>query len=283
MKNLNKKDQERINKEKRLIERSSVPVTISLLVEGLQKLGVNKGMTILCHLSMSSLGWVCGGTQCIIQALMKTVSENGNIIMASYTGYNSDPEEWEYPPVPESWISIIKKELPPYDKELSPTGGVGRVSESFRSVNGVKRSNHPRSSFLAWGKHAEHIVSYQGYDYPFGPDGPLGKAYDLNAYILMVGVDYSVINSFYLAYYLAEINSKQTVTCRSVINKDGKREWVQYDDYVRDITIFKDIYRSYIKNNNIGDVKIGNAYCRLIPQRGLVDFAKKRLESRKKD
>jgi aminoglycoside N3'-acetyltransferase len=94
----------------------------------------------------------------------------------------------------------------------------------------------------------------------------------------MIGVDYNVINSFYLAYYLACIENKQIETCKSVIAFNGKRRWINYRDYQRDISIFKDIYTDFIHKGSVYIHLIGNTECRIIEQKSLVDFAKEQLE-----
>jgi len=275
---LDRKNYSRIEKEKRLIESMQTPVTVKMIVDGLRKLGIRPGMSLITHISLSSLGWVCGGPQAIIESLMEVVTREGNIIMSAYTGYNSNPASWKYPPVPKKWLSVIREHLPVYDKEMSHPSGMGKIVECFRAIKDVERSNHPRSSFLAWGKNKADIISNENYDFPFGIDSPLGKAYKLGSYILMIGVDYNIINSFYFAYYLACIGNKPIETCKSVIDFNGKRRWIKYRDYQRDISIFKDIYMDFIHKGSVNIHLIGNAECKLIEQKSLVDFAKEQLE-----
>ena len=44
------------------------------ILDALANVGVKKGQTIMVHTSLSSLGFVCGGAQIIIEALLETVS-----------------------------------------------------------------------------------------------------------------------------------------------------------------------------------------------------------------
>jgi aminoglycoside 3-N-acetyltransferase len=279
---LNESDKLRIEAERTRILHCSEPVTVKEMKESLHRLGVKTGMTLLPHISLSSIGWVCGGVQAILQTLMGSVGQEGNLLFPSYTGYNTDPATWKYPPVPESWWEAIRQHLPAYEKKMSPPSGMGKVVEGFRSARGVKRSNHPRSSFLAWGRNSSYLVSYTGYDFPFGDNGPLGRAYELDAQILMIGVNYTIINSLYLAYFLAEIE-KPVEICRSAVMKKGKRQWVTYKDYPRNTRLFQDICESFIRGGKSQQCLLGKANCLLISQRQLVDYARRCLEERQAD
>lgn len=42
------------------------------VMDALEKAGVSKGQTIMVHTSLSRLGYVCGGAQIIIEALLET-------------------------------------------------------------------------------------------------------------------------------------------------------------------------------------------------------------------
>jgi aminoglycoside 3-N-acetyltransferase len=239
-----------------------------MLKGAFDKLGVDG--TVIVHVSLSSFGWVCGGAQTVIRALLGC----RNVIMASYTGYNTDPSGWVYPSIPESWIDVIRDGMPGYDENLSQSEGVGVVSECFRCLDGVKRSNHPRASFLAYGEDAEFIVSSNGYDFPFGRGTPLGRAYELDAKILLLGVGFNVINSQYLSYYLADMEKEEEI-CKSKVGD----EWVEYLDHPRGLDIkekFREINEDYFKT--VSSIMIGNAKCYLVSQRDLVDFTQKRLE-----
>ena len=48
--------------EKNIIDKTKIPITKKSLLEDLEGLGIEKGDTLLVHSSLSSLGWVCGGS-----------------------------------------------------------------------------------------------------------------------------------------------------------------------------------------------------------------------------
>ena len=70
------------------------------VLDALANVGVKKGQTIMVHTSLSSLGFVCGGAQIIIEALLETVGDEGTIMMPAQSWKNLDPTagvHWEEP------------------------------------------------------------------------------------------------------------------------------------------------------------------------------------------
>lgn len=62
------------------------------LVKGFKRLGIKEGQQLIVHASLSSLGFVCGGAQVVIEALIETVGKNGTIIMPTQSWKNLDPD-----------------------------------------------------------------------------------------------------------------------------------------------------------------------------------------------
>ncbi|EOS41003.1 AAC(3) family N-acetyltransferase [Lachnospiraceae bacterium] len=56
-------------------------VTPDDMKTALKDLGVRKGQAIMVHTSLSSLGYVCGGAQSVIEALLESVGDEGTIMM----------------------------------------------------------------------------------------------------------------------------------------------------------------------------------------------------------
>ncbi|MFW6269831.1 MAG: aminoglycoside N(3)-acetyltransferase, partial [Bacillota bacterium] len=170
----------------------------------MRKGGLKAGSTVIVHSSLSSLGWVCGGPVALIEALREVITVEGNIVMPAHSGDYSDPKYWENPPVPEEWWSTIRQEMPPFQPGITPTRGVGVVPETFRQYPDVHRSDHPASSFAAWGQKAEEIISNHDLDYALGENSPLAKIYELEGLILLIGVDHDRNTSLHLAEYRAD-------------------------------------------------------------------------------
>ncbi|SDJ79793.1 aminoglycoside N(3)-acetyltransferase [Sediminibacillus albus] len=254
------------------------PNTRTSLHKELTDLGMEKGMVVIVHSSLSALGWVCGGPTAVIQALMDAVGEEGTIVMPAQTGENSDPRDWEMPPVPEDWWPIIREEMPGFDPAAMPSRGMGKIAEAFRSFVNVKRSNHPTYSFTAWGKHADFILAKQPLEAGFGEESPLAKIYYLDGHILLLGVGHDSNTSLHFAEHA--IPNRKTAEKGTAILENGKRIWKTYQEIVYDSDPFAELGKDFEKNNPAISSQIGAANVKLIKQRPMVDYARKWLQEK---
>jgi aminoglycoside 3-N-acetyltransferase len=250
-------------------------ITIETLKEDFKSLGITPNMTLILHSSLKSLGgWIAGGATAVILALEDVIGKNGTLVMPTHSGDLSDPEEWENPPVNESWWIPIKETMPAYDRDLTPTSWMGIIPECFRKQRGVIRSNHPQVSFAAWGAHAAEITSSHSLEFSLGENSPLASIYDLNGWILLLGVGNSKNTSIHLAEYRADFASKREVVRGAPLEINGKREWVEFIDIDIDSSDFENIGNDFIENTNfVRRGKVANANALLIPQRKLVDYS----------
>ena len=266
-----------VNKVKR-------PITIERIINDLKKIGVEKGMTLIVHSSLSSIGWVSGGPVAVIYALEELLSSEGTLVMPTHSGDLSEPSKWVNPPVPEEWWPIIRQTMPPFEKNITPTRKMGAIAETFRKQRDVLRSNHPQLSFCAWGKNTEFITSNHPLEYSLNDNSPLGKIYDLKGSILLLGVDHSNNTSLHLAEYRADYKSKKTVNNGAPIIEKGKRIWKEFQDISINSDDFNDIGRNFQKEfkNKVKIGKIGDAMSIFVNQKELVDFATLWMEKNRK-
>ena len=75
--------------------------------EALKQVGVKPGQNIMVHTSLSKLGFVCGGAQMVIEALLESVGEEGTIMMPTQTWKNLDPVTGVHWEEPEEWWQTI--------------------------------------------------------------------------------------------------------------------------------------------------------------------------------
>lgn len=266
--------------EKTVIERTKQPNTTDTLKHDLITLGLKTGDLLIVHTSLSKIGWISGGPVAYIDALLKVVGEEGTIVMPTQTGDNSNPIDWENPPVPRSWVQTICKTMPAFDANKTPTRGMGRVPEVFRKYPGAFRSNHPMDSFAALGKDAHDVVSDHVLSPAFGLDSPLGYLYLNHAKILLTGVGYEACTAIHLAECLSEAVSRRKLGAAIMIQ--GKRMWQTFLDYDYDSDDFPLIGADYERLHSVSIGSIGMAEARLIDMIDLIDFATNWIKKHRK-
>lgn len=257
--------------ELEVINSTRYPKTRETLYVDFRKLGIHPGDVILVHSSLSSIGWVCGGAIAVIQALLEAVGDTGTICMPAHSGDNSDPAQWENPPVPKEWVQEICKSMPAFNPLITPALYMGKIAESFRTFPNTLRSNHPQGSFCASGKYAEDIVKSHPLTPQFGEKSPLGQLLKLDAKILLLGVGYDNCTSFHMAETLLDKMPKKRTGAS--VEENGERKWIWFDDCDYDPSDFEKIGGNYEKLYNVNTGKVGNANCKLFNMKSAVDFS----------
>ena len=236
----------------------------------------------MVHTSLSKIGYVCGGAQTVIEALIEAVGEEGTIMMPTQSWKNLDPEDGVHWGTEEEYWQIIRDNWPAYDKRITPTNTMGAVAEMFRSWPGTIRSDHPARSVAAWGRYAEYIVSDHDLSNIFGEGSPIGKLYELDGYVLLIGVDYDKNTSLHLADVRAAYPGKHNSIEHSAIIENGKRIWKEYETLYVDGEHFIPIGTAYEETYAVNTCSLGNAVLRFMKQRTLVDFAVDWIENHRK-
>jgi aminoglycoside 3-N-acetyltransferase len=151
------------------------------IVHGLRQLGLHAGADVLVHSSLSSLGYVEGGPDTVIEALIDSVSPRGTVLVPTLTG--SEELDAENPPS--------------FDPDTTPCW-TGLIPETFRQRPDAVRSLHPTHSVAAIGASARALT--RGHELsitPCGPDSPYGRLAKAGGYILLVGVTHGVNTTFH--------------------------------------------------------------------------------------
>lgn len=253
------------------VARANTPRTRESLAGDLRRLGLEAGMTVLVHSSLSALGWVVGGPVTVVQALMEVITPEGTLIMPTHSTDNSEPSHWKNPPVPEAWWPVIRQTMPGYDPRVTPTRQMGRIVDTFCAWPGTERSAHPASSFAAWGRHADQIVGDHPLDYSLGENSPLARIYDLSGWVLLLGVGFGNNTSFHLAEYRIE---RQTEVEQGAAVLEGDRSvWRVYRDIELNDEVFPQIGTEFEQTGQVRRGLVGSAQALLLPQRPAVDFA----------
>lgn len=270
--------------EHEIVDATDYPATVASLVRDLRALGVEEGMTLFVHSSLSSLGWVAGGAQAVVLALEEAVGETGTLAMPAHSTALSEPAQWRNPPVPESWWKTIRDETPAFDRDLTPTRGMGRIPELFRTCPGVVRSDHPQASVAARGPNAELLTDGHALDSGVGEGSPMARLYDVDGWVLLLGVTHARNTSLHLCEYRATFPGRKTERQGAPVLVDGRRRWVEFEDLAWDEDDFPELGAAFEQATAV--VRVGNvaqAESRLMRQRPLVDFGVGWMEQNRRE
>ncbi|NYF25602.1 aminoglycoside N(3)-acetyltransferase [Sporosarcina sp. JAI121] len=252
------------------------------VIEQLNTLGIKMGDHIIVHSSLKSMGWIAGGAQAVVEALMETVAPSGTIVMSAQSADNSEPSYWMLPPVPEAWHEPIRQSIPAYDPHLSHLRGMGKIADCFHRHPETIRSSHPAHSFMAWGGNAADWMKEHPLDDSFGTGSPLGKMLDANVKIILIGVGYDSCTALHLSEYLAP--GLTASPQGAAIIQNGERIWATFEMADVDSDVFPELGIAFEEMNPGVALsgKLGQASCKVIPMKPLVDFGTGWMTERRK-
>ena len=133
------------------------------------------------HSSLSRFGYIEGGAEALIDALLEVVGPGGTVMVPTLTGSQD----------------LSADNPPTFDPDVTPCW-TGRVPESFRQRPTAVRSLHPTHSVAAIGTHARAFT--KGHEYsitPCGPDSPYGRLVEDRGFIVLLGVTHSSNTTFH--------------------------------------------------------------------------------------
>ena len=167
--------------------------------EALQALGLPGGAIVFVHSSMSSIGYVEGGAETLVDAFLQVLKPAGTLAVPAFTFSHSGSAN------------------PVFDPALDPSE-MGRLTEETRTRPGARRSYHLLHSVAALGGQAAEIAAIHGPS-AWAADGPFWKLFELDAYILLLGVPYLRCTFFHLLEQLVQV---------------PYRRWREVEAFVRD-------------------------------------------------
>lgn len=253
-----------------------IPVTRAELAEGLRALGMRPGGTVLVHASLSSLGYVVGGAVAVCEALRLAAGTSATLVMPGFSPQLVHPAAWRSERREDEDPDRLGAETPLFDRRSTPVAHtIGLVAECFRSLPGIVRSGHPHVSFLAQGPHARQVTAEHPLQWRLSDLGPLGRLWDLDAEVLMIGTSWSTCTALHLAEYRVHYPGRRygrwpvPVGLRS----DGRTRWAQVPELVVWEGDFDVLGESAGSARRVNSGTVGQARCRLVPLRDLVDLA----------
>lgn len=243
------------------------------LVREWLRVGVDEGMTLIVHSSLSSLGRIQGGAATVVESLCTAVGSHGTLAMPAFTRQVADPHP-VHAGVPSIETRQHRDAIPAFHAALPSS--MGAIPEALRSLPTSVRSCHPQASVVAVGAHAAEIVADQSLGFALGRRSPFGHLHDLRGYILLIGVGHN--RNTFLHHAETLTPNPRLKMRRFPWHVMGERVWIETLDVGNDNdTYFPLVGEEFEAQVGIRTVTVGNATCRLLPIQPFVSFATQRL------
>ncbi|WP_273333314.1 AAC(3) family N-acetyltransferase [Dictyoglomus turgidum] len=222
--------------------------------------GIKEGDIMLVHSSLRSFGYVEGGAETVIDALLESVGEEGTVIVPTITAKSTDSPE--NPPI--------------FDVNNTPCW-TGIIPETFRKRKEAKRSLHPTHSAAAIGGLRDLII--EGHEFSESPcdkNSPYYKNAERNGYIMLIGVDQNSNTSIHsceeivgVPYHLQEEFTQVYIT-----GYDGEKILVRnrLHNWNKPPTDFNKIESLLLEKSIMKIFHIGNSTIRLIKASQMFDM-----------
>lgn len=229
------------------------------IASGLRELGLGSGDSVLVHSSLSSFGYVEGGADAVIDALLDAVGPGGNVLVPTLTGTRHDGPD--RPPV--------------FDVRSTPCW-TGRIPSTLMARPGARRSLHPTHSVAGIGPDVENLIAgHEDAPTPCGRQSPYYKLAEQGGYILLLGVGQDSNTTLHTAEELAEVpyHLQPEPTDAVVIDYAGRRHVKRM--YLHDWgtpRAFSRIDASLLELGIMRVGTIGKATVRLIRSLALLDW-----------
>jgi aminoglycoside 3-N-acetyltransferase len=183
----------------------------------------------MMHTSVKAIGWVVGGPDMVLQAVLDLLTPSGTLMML--TSWQDTPYEFN------QWSKERQQaylaECPPFDPAISRAyyHELSILSEFLRTRPGAYRSSNPEASMAAIGAKAEWLTENHPLQYGYGPGSPLAKLCEAGGQVLLLGAPLETITLLHYAEHQAQIPNKRIVRYPTVILEDGQRKWVEVEEF----------------------------------------------------
>jgi aminoglycoside 3-N-acetyltransferase len=259
--------------------------TRRLLAEDLTALGLQGGDVVMVHASLRAIGEVAGGPDEVHLAIKDVVTTDGTMFMyASCPQYVDDVGRGNL--TPEQEAEVLEK-LPPFDPETArSTRENGALVEMFRTYPGSRVNAHV-ARFAVWGRHTDHLLSPQPWDFAFGHGSLLERFVELDGKILLLGSSHDNVTFMHHVEHIADIPDKRIARFKVPVLEDGRRVWRDMAEYdtSRGVhprlpdEIFSMMVDGYLDATGNRGGRVGNADSYLFSARGLLEYSRPRMEA----
>jgi aminoglycoside 3-N-acetyltransferase len=168
-------------------------LTFRDLASSLRKFEIDPAKPVMIHASMSSFGEIRGGADTLLGAILANVS---SIMTPTFT-YKTmlTPEAGPADNGITYGTSYTQNRMAEFFAPTLPSDrSMGILAEKIRTHPKATRSKHPILSFA--GINQEQTLATQTFEEPLAP---IQTLYEIEGYVLLLGVDHSVNTSIHLA------------------------------------------------------------------------------------
>ena len=262
-------------------------ITRSQLVRELRELGLTEGQTVMLHASVKNIGWVVGGPDVVLDAILEILTDSGTLMMFAIW----EDQPYSLPEWSKERQQAYLDECPPFDPARSRADrkGLGILAEYLRTRPGSYRSRHP-FSYVAVGERAKWITDEHPWRYNNGPGSPSAKLCEASGLVLLLGSPVRSITLLHYAEHLANVPNKRITQYRMPMLQNGQRVWMDFEEYdiYRGIVdwpdnYFETIVREYLAAGNGRTGTIGAAESYLLEAQSLTSFGVNWMEEHFKD
>lgn len=258
-------------------------VSPSEIVRDLHALGITQGDLLMLHASVKSIGWVVGGPDTVLKAILETLGPSGTLVMM--IGWEDYPYCLSNAPTDKQ--DIYFRECPAFDPALSRANHreQGILCEYLRTLPNAYRSHHPTHSVASVGFLAKEITKGHPLNYGCGKESPFEKLVQQKGKILNIGAPLCTLTILHYAEHLAVLRDKTVVRYQMPLLVEGRRTWVEIEEYDTSKGIapwkgdyFEEIAKAYLSLGRAAEGFVGNAPSYLFDAEDLVAFGKDWME-----
>ena len=183
------------------------------IVDGLRRLDLKAGDVVLAHSAMRTFGYVQGGAETVVAAMLEILGERGTFVVPTFTFKHEIEDD------------------PIIDPGNEPSE-MGVITETVRLRSDALQSTAYRHSFAAVGRRAGVITDVDPSLSVFDLRSAFGVMLALNTQVLLLGVDYHSSTSHHFAEWLCEVPYRHTIELDiKVRQKDGSIIEQKMTDY----------------------------------------------------
>lgn len=256
-------------------EISSV-ITIEDIKRLMKNIGIQNGDVLEVHASLKSIGYILGGANALLDAILEIVGFEGTLVMSAHSIDNSEPAYFQNPPVDLSLFNLIRENTPSFKGKFDDLNGMGQLAIALQKRPSVYFSSHPQVSMMAHGKHAKWITQSHPLNDMFGLKSPLAKMVELKAKVLLIGVEYNSCTGMHLGEYLSQ--KRPIIIQGSKMVVGSKEDWVKFLSYDFDSDDFNQVGRIMELDNKVSLNLLGHSIVKSFDLEYAVRSAQKYFE-----